>query len=178
MFKEEPQNKFLGLFKRKFKQTYTMTFNEHMLLLETRNFMLSLVMDNTHRLTKWQKTLGEGSVFYQNKSGEIITLEMATTDRKKIWLFKLNTIDSVVELSLSGSCHLYYEPLDEINLIEETKDILQLTYYSDFIKVKDASAFRANMKQFDELINKMSWNYVFDYAAYGEKLKQKYFDIL
>lgn len=155
---------FKKIRKRKVETKYGMNTTEELLLLETRLFMISLIKDNTHRMSRWQKSLKEGSVNYSH-TGERMKMEITTKDRLYDWVFEYNIYNKYVEVIFKDATYNYssYVPLDEEKMINEIKDLLVLSHYADILNNRNYESYNRKKPSIEEHIKNMHYSYAFDY---------------
>lgn len=102
-----------------------MNTSELLLLFETRSFLQEILAAHI-RLSKWQKTLEEGKVYY-TFTDQFISIEMSTLDKKWIFTLSLQTKIFSYQFSNFATSSPEYIPLIEDDaLISEIHDILVL----------------------------------------------------
>ncbi|WP_433947023.1 hypothetical protein [Paenibacillus sp. SN-8-1] len=142
-----------------------MNTTELLLLFESRFFLHEIVKTRT-RLSKWQKTLEEGSVYY-TFSDLSISLSITNGDRQKTWIFTLFPMrrDFHIKFEKVGANGHNYIPLEEDKaLINEIHDILVLIYFLNFLNTKNTNGFKKYEGSLKEHVHSMQEKYAFDYG--------------
>lgn len=143
--------------------------DEEFLLLEARDVLLTIV-SGTHRLNKWSKTLGYGTVYFECSAS--LYYEISLLNRVRCYEFRLVPSDVEVKFTIRDAETTNDTPvLNEV--LAEIRDLLQLYRFVDMVNTRDYDLFRTNTEAFNELIEKMDWAYKYHYRALAENIVKR-----
>lgn len=146
------------------------TFEDQILIYEARDFLRSLVTENTHRIQRWYTILEYGTVLFEFRNN--IYFELSTLIDSKVIIFSYDPyhdveyVKMIIQLKDGQVTKNHYfddKPLSEI------KDLMKLSWYIDHINTKNTVLFNERKSEYNDLIDKMDWDYVFDYSNFSEQ---------
>ncbi|MGG3471542.1 hypothetical protein ABES02_29260 [Neobacillus pocheonensis] len=147
------------------------TTDDYLLLYESRDFLHSLVTENSHRISRWNKSLENGSIFFWiDEQG--LHYEISSSMRIKMFEFHLTPPYKEVHFMAKIKNGADYKPVTLIQdkVIDEIKDLMQLCYFVDLVNTSNIGMQALRNGPFPELIEKMDWEYAFKYRDFAEKL--------
>lgn len=158
---------FRLLRKRRDYASMEFTVEDKILLYEGRDFLRSLVTENTHRVRICHKRIDLGSMYFEIRNN--IHFEISSYRSAKIMSFSFYNPDYEVETNIHRKDRKVNINLHGDNLLTEIKDLMKLCWYIDQINSNMLHLFIERKNEYMNLIKQMDWNYGYDYKRFSQR---------
>lgn len=153
--------------KRKDYASMEFTVEDKILLYEGRDFLRSLITENTHRVRICHKRIDLGSMYFEIRNK--IHFEISAYRSTKIMAFSFYNPDYEVETNIHRKdSQVNINPYVD-NLLTEIKDLLKLCWYIDQINSNMFHLFIERKNDYLNLIKQMDWDYGYDYKHFSQR---------